>query len=132
MCGTMNALFRATVVETLVWLLLVPPSVLAQPSDRVRVRARELHAKGSDVIVSLTGGAVVRGRIVRVEAEALAVRQNTGEEKVLRFDEVADIRKQGGGPPKALWIPLAIGGGVLLALCVMPYPMGFLCRSDPS
>jgi hypothetical protein len=84
------------------------------------------------VQVSLKDGTSIRGRIVRVEPDWFALLQNSAGEVVVPFAKVANVRKQGGGSRKALWIPLAIGGGVLLVLCVAPYPIGFLCRSDPS
>ena len=82
--------------------------------------------------VSLTDGASVQGSIISIEPDSFTVRQNSAKELVVPFVKVADVRKQRGLSRKALWIPLAIGGGVLLALCVAPYPIGFLCRSDPS
>lgn len=105
---------------------------MAQASDAVRARVRELHSNGSKVQVSFTDGTSVRGRILRIDPDAFALQQNFAQEAVIPFAKVADVRKQGGGSRKALWIPLAIGGGVLLALCVAPYPIGFLCRSDAS
>lgn len=82
--------------------------------------------------VSLKDGTSVRGRIVRIEPESFVLRQDSAQEALFPFAKVLDVRKQGRGSRKALWIPLAIGGGVLVALCVAPYPIGFLCRSDPS
>ena len=105
---------------------------MAQTADAVRARVHDLHSRGSEVRVSLTDGTSVRGRIIRVESDSFALRQNSAQEVVFPFAKVADVRKQGGGSRKALWIPVAIGGGVLLALCIAPYPIGFLCRSDPS
>lgn len=116
----------------LVALLLVLEPLLAQASNAVRERVRELHSKGSEVQVSLTDGTSVRGQIIRVEPDSFTLRLDPAQETVFPFAKVADVRKRGGGPSKALWIPLVIGGGVLLALCVLPYPMGLLCRSDPS
>ena len=71
-------------------------------------------------------------RRIRIEPESFALRQDSAQETLFPFAKVLDVRKQGRGSRKALWIPLAIGGGVLVALCVAPYPIGFLCRSDPS
>ena len=105
---------------------------MAQASGAVRARIHELHSKGSEVRVSLTDGTSVRGRVVRIQQDSFTLRQNSAHEVVFPFAKVADVRKQGSGSRKALWIAAAIGGGVLLALCVAPYPIGFLCRSDPS
>ena len=105
---------------------------MAQASDAVRARVHELHSKRSEVRVLLTDGTSVQGWIIRIQPDSFGLRQKSGQEAVFPFAKVADVRKQGGGSRKALWIPVAIGGGVLLALCVAPYPLGFLCRSDPS
>lgn len=113
-------------------LMLVLEPLMAQASDPVRARVHKLHSQRSEVRVSLKDGTSVRGRIIRIEPESFALRQNSAQEGIFPFAKVLDVRKQGDGPRKALWIPLAIGGGVLVALCVAPYPIGFLCRSDPS
>ena len=119
------------ICHLLALLLLLQP-LLAQGSDAVRARVRDLHARNSEVRVSLTDGTTVRGRIARVEQDSFALRTDSAQEVVYPFAKVTDVRKQGGGPRKALWVPIAIGAGVLLALCVAPYPIGMLCRSDPS
>jgi hypothetical protein len=106
--------------------------MMAQASDAVRSRVRELHSKGSEVRVLLTDGTSVQGWITRIEPDSFVLRQKSGTESVLPFAKVVDVRKQSSGFRKALWVPLMIGGGVLLALCVARYPIGFLCRSYPS
>jgi hypothetical protein len=122
---------RRLICRVLTLLLLLQP-LMAQGSDAVRAGVRDLHSKNSEVRVLLMDGTSVRGRITRIDRDSFALRMNSDQEVVYPFEKVTDVRKQGGGPRKALWIPLAIGGGVLLALCVAPYPLGFLCRSDPS
>jgi hypothetical protein len=104
----------------------------AQTSDPVRARVQELQSQGSEVRVSLTDGSSVRGRVIRIEPDSFVLRQKSAQEVVVSFTRVADVRKAGSGSRKALWIPVAIGGAVLVALCAAPYPIGFLCRSDPS
>ena len=122
---------RRLICEFIALLLILQP-LMAQGSDAVRARARDLHSKDSEVRVTLMDGTSVRGRITRIEPDSFALRTNSAQEVVYPFAKVTDVRKQGGGPRKALWIPLAIGGGVFLVLCVAPYPIGMLCRSDPS
>ena len=113
-------------------LILVLEPLLAQASDAVRARVHELHSQGSEVRVALRDGTSVRGRIIRIQPESFALRQDSAQETICPFANVLDVRKQGRRSRKALWIPLAVGAGVLVALCVAPYPLGFLCRSDPS
>jgi hypothetical protein len=119
-------------IGSVLLLLLLLPHLMAQVSDAVRTRVHELQSQGSEVRVSLTDGTSVQGRIIRVEPDSFVLRHKSAQEAVILFAKVADVRKSGGGPRKALWLPIAIGGGVLVALCVAPYPIGFLCRSDPS
>ena len=54
-------------------------------------------------------------------------------EIVVSYTQVKEANKDGlSRRAKAIIIPAAIGGGVLLVLCAAPYPIGFLCRKDPS
>jgi hypothetical protein len=119
-------------ISLLLMLLLIPGPLLAEVSDAVRSRVQKLQSKGSEVRVSLADGTFVQGQIIRIEPDSFVLRQKSAKEVVVSFAKVADVREQGGRFRKALWVPLAIGGGVLLALCVAPYPVGFLCRSDIS
>ena len=113
-------------------LLVALQPLAAQTSVPLRARVQELQSKASEVRVSFTDGSSVRGRVIRVEPDSFVLRQKSAQEVVVPFARVADIDKAGGGSRKSLWIPVAIGGAVLVVLCVAPYPLGFLCRSDPS
>ena len=118
--------------SVLLILLLAGQHLTAQASDPVRARVQESQSQNWEVRVSLTDGNSLRGRVIRVETDSFVLRQKSAQEVVVSFARVADVRKAGGGPRKSLWMPIAIGGAVLLFLCVAPYPLGFLCRSDPS
>jgi hypothetical protein len=120
------------VSSLLLTLVFILAPLMAQASDAVRSRVHELHSKGSEVQVSLADGTSVRGQIIRIEPDSFLLRQKSAKEAVVPFAKVADVREQGGRLRKTLWVPLVIGVGALLALCVAPYPIGFLCRSDPS
>jgi hypothetical protein len=72
----------------------------------------------------------VNGKIVRVEPDSLTVRQKSGQETTLALSQVTQIKTK--GVSKAIWIPAIAVGGTLLVLCAAPYPIGFLCRKDPS
>lgn len=112
-------------------LSLVLQQLIAQASDPVRACVQDFQAQKSEVRVSLSDGSSVQGRVVRIEPDSFTL-LHSGQETVVPFARVADVRKTGRGSRKALWIPVAIGGAVLVALCVAPYPIGFLCHSDPS
>jgi hypothetical protein len=112
-------------------LLLVIQQLIAQASDSVRVRVQELQSQKAEVRVSLSDGTWIQGRVVRIESDSFTL-LHSAQETVVPFARVADVHKVRRGSRKALWIPAAIGGAVLVALCVAPYPIGFLCHSDPS
>jgi hypothetical protein len=118
--------------SVLLTLLLVVQHLTAQASDPVRARVQELQSQASEVRVRLTDGSSVRGRVIRVQPDSFVMRQKSAQEIVISFASVADVGKAGSGSRKSLWIPVAIGGAVLVGLCVAPHPIGFLCRSDPS
>ena len=84
----------------------------------IRARARDLHDKMAQVQVDLADGVRLAGQIVHVQDDAIP------------YGTVRSLKKK--GIPKKLLIPLIVGGSVVVALCVAPYPIGFLCRQDPS
>ena len=103
--------------------------------DAIKARLRELHAAdAAGVQIKLAGRAKVSGRILRLEADTFTIaEEKTGRERTLAYAQVTEVQKKGlSRGAKALLIPAAIGGGALLVLCVAPYPIGFLCRKDPS
>ncbi|HZO56490.1 MAG TPA: hypothetical protein VFB63_27525 [Bryobacteraceae bacterium] len=119
----------------LVVLLLVGATACpAAGSDTLKARVRRLHEQGAEVKVVLLDGSTDRGRVVRVDADSFALRKKAdGQERALPYAEVKDVTRSGlSRRAKAILIPAAIGGGVLLVLCAGPYPIGFLCRKDPS
>ena len=118
--------------SVLLTLLLLVQQLTAQAPDPVQTRVQELQTQRSEVRVSLVDGTSVRGLVIRIDPDSFVLQQKSAQEVVVPFARVADLRKAGRSSRKALWIPVAIGGAVLVALCVAPYPLGFLCRSDPS
>jgi hypothetical protein len=105
---------------------------MAQISDTLRSRVQELQSKGSEVRLALRDGTSVRGRIARLDGESLVLRRDSAQETNIPLADVLAVSKQASGVRKAIWVPLVIGGAVLVTLCAGPYPIGFLCRSDPS
>jgi hypothetical protein len=114
--------------------MLVAPPGFGQPEtpDNLKVRVQKLHTKGGRVSVTTSDKTVLRGRIVRVDEDSFTVREEkTAREAVIPFTRLKDI-KDGGSRKRAILIPAAIVGGAVLVLCAAPYPIGFLCRKDPS
>jgi hypothetical protein len=123
----------AIVSATVLWCLTIAPAAQAQApaaAARLEEQARDLSAKGAQARVTLTTGRTLRGQIVRVERETLVLRPKGGADETVQYAMVKRIQKQ-GGVRKAILIP-AIVGGAALVLCAAPYPIGFLCRRDPS
>ena len=102
-------------------------------ANPLEARVRELHAKSSEVKVTLLDDTVLQGRILRVEADSFTIRQKkTGRQTAIQYAQAKEIRKSGlSRRTKAILIPAVVGGGALLVLCAAPYPIGFLCRKDP-
>ena len=115
-------------------LLVVWVSPLAADVNVIKGRVRDLHADAANVQIRLTDGVKLNGSIQQVEADAFTViEEKTGQERTLQYSQVATVKKKGlSRGAKAILIPAIIGGSVLLVLCAAPYPIGFLCRSDPS
>lgn len=120
-------------------LLAVTVSILsahAEPpsANALEARVRQLHAKSSEVKVTLLDNTVLQGRILRVEADSFTIRQvKTGRQTAVQYSQAKEVRKSGlSRRAKAILIPAVVGGGALLVLCAAPYPIGFLCRKDPS
>lgn len=103
-------------------------------ANPLEARVRELHAKSSEVMVRLLDETVLQGRIVSVEADSFTIRhKKTGRQTAIPYTQAKEIRKSGlSRRTKAILIPAVVGGGALLVLCAAPYPIGFLCRKDPS
>lgn len=103
-------------------------------ANTLEARVRELHAKSSEVKVTLLDRTVLQGRILRVEADSFTIRQRrTGQQTAIQYAQVKEVKKSGlSRRAKAVLIPTVIGGGALVVLCAAPYPIGFLCRKDPS
>ena len=118
------------VAQILSALLLVGHLSASADIAAIKTRVRELHAEAAPIEVKLSTGAKLQGAILRVETDTFAVRQKTGQEVSVPFSNVAAVKKR-GRISKAVLIP-AIIGGTALFLCVAPYPLGFLCRKDPS
>jgi len=128
--------FAAALLAATIGLLTIQPvRGQAQPlPETTRARVRALQAGGSAIEVTLSDGTRFQGRVVDADDDSFGVREDTsGREVAWPYAQVSQVRKQGlTGGKKAALIAAIIGGSVLVVLCVAPFPIGFLCRSDPS
>jgi hypothetical protein len=124
---------------TLLMLAITQPVVAASPQQTpgaasLKARVRELYAQGSQVQLKFADKSEVRGRIIRIEEDSFAIRQEkTDQEMVLRYERVSQVSKKGlsrGG--RAAVIGAIVGGAVFIVLCAAPYPIGALCHKDPD
>ena len=114
--------------------LLANPQPQPQDAASVEARVRDLYAQGSEIQVKLENGAVLRGRITRLEAGSFTLRQEkTNQETSLQYVQVTEVRKKGRSVGARIALIAAIAGGAaLLVFCAAPFPIGFLCHEDPS
>ena len=126
----------ASMVRIFVTLALAALYAAAQSPalNAIKAKVRDLHSQSAGVKVTLTDATELRGRILRLDEEAFTLQQKSpAREIVVSYTQVKEANKDGlSRRAKAIIIPAAIGGGVLLVLCAAPYPIGFLCRKDPS
>jgi small nuclear ribonucleoprotein (snRNP)-like protein len=129
----LGGLATAVVLSVLAFRAL-PACAEPQGGNELETRVRKLHAESSRVKVKLADGTVLQGRIVGVEPDSFAIRdEKTGRQTAVAYAQVKELKKSGlSRRTKAILIPAIVGGGVLLVLCAGPYPIGFLCRKDPS
>lgn len=142
MTGKLTQLARKLVALLLGSFLFVLPMAEPLPArprpqthneDAIKARVRELHAGASQVTIRLADGAKVEGRILGADAESFTVRpKKAAQDVTLKYTQVAEVKKKSRFMSKAVLIPVIIGGATLLLLCAGPYPIGFLCRADPS
>jgi hypothetical protein len=134
-------MFRYAVVPGLrlaLSLVLATVSVLsayAGPgnANAIEARVRELHARTSEVNVTLLDNTKLQGRILRFGADSFTIREKTGSQTTIQYARAKEVRKSGlSRRTRAILIPAVIGGSAVLVLCAAPYPIGFLCRKDPS
>jgi hypothetical protein len=102
------------------------PAQIASTKEQVRA----FHARSAQVQVTLTPARKLRGQIVQVAGDTFVLRQKQGAEETLEYARVRKISRQ--GIRKLVLIPAVVGGAALVVLCAAPYPIGFLCRRDPS
>jgi len=130
----MNCTLERAARKLIALMLVGATAGAALGSDDLKARVGRFHEQGVEVKIALLDGSTDRGRVLRVDTDSFAIRKKAdGQERVLPYAQVRDVARSGlSRRTKAILIPAAIGGGVLLVLCAGPYPIGFLCRKDPS
>lgn len=120
--------------KSLALLLSVLIANAQAPFADLKARVRDFHAQTREVKVTLNDRSELRGRIVRVEADSFTIHEKkSARETVVQYAQVKDLKRNGlSRRTKAILIPAIAGGAVLVVLCAAPYPIGYLCRKDPS
>jgi hypothetical protein len=112
--------------------LLAKAQLQSQNTETTKANVRYLHARGSEIEVTLSDGTRLRGRIISVEDNSFTIKERTtGREIAWQYAQVIEVKKKRISGAKAALIGAIIGGGVLLVLCAAPFPLGFLCQEDP-
>ena len=131
--------FVALVAAATLCVLTVAEPLLArtqpqsQNTETTRATVRYLHARNSEIEVTLADGTRLRGRVIMVQDDSFTIKERTtGREMAWQYAQVIQVKKNGFSGAKAALTGAIIGGGVLLVLCVAPFPLGFLCQQDPS
>ena len=122
------------VCKLVAWLLVGATAASAEGAEEFKARAGQLLEQRAEAKVTLLDGTKFRGRVLRVDPESFTIHDKAAaRDRELRYAQVKEFARSGlSRRTKAILIPAAIGGGVLLVLCAGPYPIGFLCRKNPS
>ena len=130
----MTCTMSRPVCKLVAWLLVGATAASAEGAEEFKARAVQLFEQRAEAKVTLLDGTKFRGRVLGVDTESFTIHDKAAaRDRELRYMQVKEIAKSGlSRRTKAILIPVAIGGGVLLVLCAGPYPIGFLCRKDPS
>lgn len=130
----MTCTMSRPVCKLVAWLLVGATAASAEGAEEFKARAGQLLEQRAEAKVTLLDGTKFRGRVLRVDPESFTIHDKAAaRDRELRYAQVKEFARSGlSRRTKAILIPAAIGGGVLLVLCAGPYPIGFLCRKDPS
>jgi len=120
--------------KTIALLLSVCMAHAQAPVADWKARVREFHAQAREVKVTLNDRTTLRGKILRVDEESFVVQEKKpSRETEIQLAQVKEVKRNGlSTRTKAILIPAIAGGATLLVLCAAPYPIGYLCRKDPS
>lgn len=101
-----------------------------------RARVRALQTSNDPIEITLVDRTTLRGRIIATGDDSFAIgEEKTNREIALQYRQVMEVRKwKGPGHSRGAQtaITFAIAGAVLLVFCAAPFPLGFLCKQDPS
>lgn len=115
-------------------LLTASLPLFAEQNEAIKHRVADFSAQNREVKVTLHDRSVLKGRIVRIEENAFAIHEKKSKrESSIEYARVKEVKRNGlSTRTKAILIPAVAGGGAILFFCAAPYPIGFLCRKDPS
>ena len=78
----------------------------------------------------------LRGVIIGTDDDSFTIgEEKTNREMTLRYGQVLEVKRwRGPGLSRKAQtaITFAVAGAVLLVFCAAPFPLGFLCKQDPS
>ena len=132
---------RKRVVMIIVAALCVEPlsgTAVAQAPipEATRARVRALQASGDRIEITLVDRTILRGRIIETANDSFTIgEEKTNREVALQYGQVMEVKKwEGSGLSNSARAAIVLGvvGAVLLVFCAAPFPIGFLCKQDPS
>lgn len=105
------------------------PQTESSNAEDVRRIAQALGT-GRHVAVKLTSGTTLRGHLQSIDEDYFVLLPDRN--RVPMTIAYADVQKL--GPNLSRLAKIAIYGGIIAVgvFCLAPYPIGFLCKSDPS
>ena len=132
---------RKRVVMIIVAALCIEPlsgtAVSQAPiPEATRARVRALQASGDRIEITLVDRTILRGRIIETANDSFTIgEEKTNREVALQYGQVMEVKKwEGSGLSNSARAAIVLGvvGAVLLVFCAAPFPLGFLCKQDPS
>lgn len=111
-----------------------PADAQSPDANPLKARVVELYSKSSEVKVTMLDRTILQGRILSVGTDSFTLQQKkTGQQTVVQYAQAREVRKSGlSRRTKAILIAAIAGGSALAVVCAAPYPIGFVCRKDPS
>jgi hypothetical protein len=106
------------------------------PIEGTRARVRALQTSNDRIEMTLVDRTTLRGRIIATGDDSFTIgEEKTNREVTLQYRQVMEVKKwKGPGLSRRAQtaITFAVTGAVLLVFCAAPFPLGFLCKQDPS
>ena len=128
----------ATIIVAALWVEPLSGTAVAQAPipEATRARVRALQASGDRIEITLVDRTILRGRIIETANDSFTIgEEKTNREVALQYGQVMEVKKwevTGLSDSARAAIVLGVVGAVLLVFCAAPFPLGFLCKQDPS